>query len=268
MAWDREARTSKRHWLAFGMAVMLPALLGLPVSPASGQTPAAGFSGLGGANSKKPIDIESDRLEVDDKSHLAIFIGNVSATQGDNNLKAPRLEVFYESGNQPAAPDKRVQQPKPAKAVKPAGETASSDPISSGQIKLIHALGGKVVVTSTKDQQEAVGDDAIYDVKAQLITMTGKEVILVQKQNKVKGTKLIIDLATGRATVMNEETASSETSGKKRRIQAVFQQEGGKGGISINPFGEDKKKGEAPPPQPAATAPEAAPGSAWRAQSR
>ena len=62
----------------------------------TGSNPCLGFNGLGGANSKKPIDIESDRLEVDDKKHVAIFSGNVSATQGDYNLRAPRLEVTYD----------------------------------------------------------------------------------------------------------------------------------------------------------------------------
>ena len=86
--------------LALGAAGALAALLALSCPAAWAQTPIGGFSSLGSGDSKKPIDIESDRLEVDDKKHTAIFVGNVSATQGDNNLKAPRLEVFYESANQ------------------------------------------------------------------------------------------------------------------------------------------------------------------------
>ena len=83
---------------------MLAAATRAVLPAAAAQTPTGGFSGLSsGDNSKKPIDIESDRLEVDDKRHMAIFIGNVSATQGDNNLKAPRLEVFYENADQPGS---------------------------------------------------------------------------------------------------------------------------------------------------------------------
>src|SRR5208282_3553911 len=245
MAWKRQSNRIKgrRPFLAFAL---LPAALALSVPHSWAQTPVSGFSGLGGTNSKKPIDIESDRLEVDDKTHIAIFIGNVSATQGDNNLKAPRLEVTYENASQSNAAAKGVQAPKPVHPVKSPAPNAASDPLSSGQIKFIHALGGKVVVTSTKDQQEATGDDALYDVKAQLITMTGKEVILTQKKNKVKGKKLVIDLATGKATVFSD------------RVRAVFEQETGKDGKAVNPLAEAKKKSESAS-QPASPSQKAAP---------
>jgi lipopolysaccharide export system protein LptA len=251
-------------------AVALAALLTLAslfLDTAQAQSQIGSFSGLSGANSKKPIDIESDRLEVDDKSHIAIFIGNVSATQGENNLKAPRLEVFYENASQQPA-GKGTQPAKAAKPAPAASAGASGDPLTSGQIKRIHALGGKVVVTSTKDNQEATGDDAIYDVKAQLITMTGKEVVLTQNKNKVKGTKLVIDLSTGKATVVNE-AAGTASSG---RIRAVFQQETGGAGKPINPLDNTKHKG-APDPQPGAPAQNAAPPhqtapSPWQPQSR
>ena len=198
---------------------------------------------------------------MDDKTHVAIFIGNVSATQGDNNLKAPRLEVTYENASQSNAANKGAQAPKPAHPAKAPAQNAAADPLSSGQIKFIHALGGRVVVTSVKDQQEATGDDAIYDVKAQLITMTGNEVILTQKKNKVKGKKLVIDLATGKATVFSD------------RVRAVFQQETGKDGKTVNPLADVKKKAKsasrpaaasqkaAPPQQPA-------PNFGWLPQSR
>ncbi|MGO9364756.1 MAG: LptA/OstA family protein [Rhodomicrobium sp.] len=144
--------------------------------------------------------------------------------------------------------------------------------MSSGQIKRIHAMGGKVVVKSTKDNQEATGDDAIYEVKSQLITMTGKEVVLTQNKNRVKGTKLVIDLATGKATVLNEEPGTA-AAGKQHRIRAVFQQETGKDGKPVNPFDDTKPKGAAAT-QPAASsqkpapAQQAAPSSAWQPQSR
>ncbi len=257
------------RWLA-----LLSAALALSFSAAWGQSQIGGFGGLSGADSKKPIDIESDRLEVDDKNHTAVFIGNVSATQGDNNLKAPRLEVFYENARQPQAADKGGQTSKAAKPVK-AASASPGDPMSSGQIKRIHATGGKVVVISTKDQQEATGDDAIYDVKAQQITMTGKEVVLTQNKNKVKGTKLVIDLATGKATIIDEGPGSSAAAAGKaqHRIRAVFQQETGKDGKPTNPLNNTKPKGAAAT-QPAASSQQAAPpqqaapSPGWQAQSR
>jgi lipopolysaccharide export system protein LptA len=259
--------------MAYGAACALVAALALSPPCARAQTPIGGFSGLSSGDSKKPIDIESDRLEVDDKKHMATFIGNVSATQGDNNLKAPRLEVFYEKADQPQAADTRQQAAKPAKPVKTASADTASSP-ASGQIKRIHATGGKVVVTSTKDQQEATGDDAVFDVKAQQITMTGKEVALSQGGSKVKGTKLVIDLKTGQANLVTSEPGPGEAASAKPRVRAVFQQEKGPDGKQVNPFADksDKKKnaGAAPPPARKPTPPQqnATPGPDWQPQSR
>jgi lipopolysaccharide export system protein LptA len=261
--------------VAFGAANALVALLALSCPTAWAQAPIGGFSGLGSSDSKKPIDIESDRLEVDDKKHTAIFIGNVSATQGDNNLKAPRLEVFYESANQSQGAGKGGQASKAAKPVKNTTAAAPSDPMASGQIRLIHASGGNVVVTSTKDRQEATGDDAIYDVKAQQITLTGKEVVISQGLNKVKGTKLVIDLAKGTADFVNSEHAPGAAAAGKPRIRAIFQQETGPDGKLISPLSATKASPSSEPrkhTRPAKKAPPAkpaaAPASDWQAQSR
>ncbi len=268
-----EEAVRRRGALVFSGAAALA--VALAFSPACfAQAPASGFSGLGGANSKKPIDIESDRLEVDDKKHLAIFIGSVSATQGDYNLKAPRLEVTYESAPaaqpQAQAGVKSVPvQKQPVKPVKaPANNTASGDPLSSGQIKFIHALGGIVILTSKKDQQEATGDDAVYDVKAKKITMTGKKVILTQKKSVVVGKKLLVDLATGQATVIpDSDPGQSTANAGKGRVRAVLQQEGGTIG-GVNPFSNpDNKKPDAATQIPA-TPQQSAPTSSWQTQSR
>ena len=237
-----------RNWRWKTAAAMLMAVVLLPLPErAPAQTPATGFSSVGGANSKKPIDIESDRLEVDDKTHVAIFSGNVTATQGDFNLRAPRLEVTYEKAAE-AAPQEQgaAQASKTAKPVKPANANANADapadPLSNGQIKFVHANGGKVVVINKVDDQEATGDDVVYDVKGQKITMTGKEVILTQKKNVVKGKQIDIDLATGRATVIPEHG----------RVRAILTQDDAKT-MSGSPLTGPKKKdadssAEAPKP--------------------
>ncbi len=216
-----------------GTAVMMVAvaLLALP-GGALAQAPGSGFSSLGGSNSKKPIDIESDRLEVDDQKHVAIFTGNVSATQGDYNLRAPRLEVTYDKTAEAGPQDQGGA--KTAKPIRPANTNAnpSSDPLSSGQIKFVHATGGKVVVTSKVDDEEATGDDVIYDVKGQKITMTGKEVVLTQKKSVVRGRQIDIDIATGRATVIPEHG----------RVRAILTQDDVKGAASTNPLTGTRKK--------------------------
>jgi lipopolysaccharide export system protein LptA len=274
--WDGTARWHllTRHVLCLCAAAI--AVFWLQTVGAGAQTPVSGFSGLTGANSKKPIDIESDRLEVDDKRHIAIFIGGVSATQGDYNLKAPRLEVTYESAPQPNEAGKPpAQAAKNAKPTKAASAGASGDPFSSGQIKFIHALGGTVVITSKKDQQEATGDDAIYDVKAQKVTISGRKVVLTQKKNVVEGRKLLIDLATGQATVIPDgDTAEGIAALHKGRVRAVLQQEGGNPAAGLNPFGQAPKKDDPASQKPGAQAPkaapsqQAAPASGWQTQGR
>ncbi len=222
------------------------------LAPAHAQSPVAGFSNIGGDNSKKPINIELDRLEVDDKKHVATFIGNVIAIQGEYTLRAPIIEVTYEKQEQPASQDHAAAHK--VAATKPANGDAAGDPMSNGQIRFIHATGGKVVVTSAKEEQEAIGEDAVYDVKGQTIVMTGKEVILTQKKNVVKGKQLNVDLATSRATVVPE---------KGHRMQAVFTQEG-KGGF-VNPLTGAPSKAKETAAAPAAPKP-AENNAAWRPQ--
>ena len=45
-------------------------------------------------NRKAQINIVSDKMEVNSRKNLIVFIGNVEAKQGDMNLKANRLEVY------------------------------------------------------------------------------------------------------------------------------------------------------------------------------
>jgi lipopolysaccharide export system protein LptA len=53
------------------------------------------------SNSKDPINIDADKLEVFDREQKAVFIGNVVAVQGDSTLKASRLTAARTS-----APDR------------------------------------------------------------------------------------------------------------------------------------------------------------------
>ncbi len=42
----------------------------------------------------QPIELEADRVELDDNKGTSTYIGNVSLTQGDLSLKADRVTVF------------------------------------------------------------------------------------------------------------------------------------------------------------------------------
>lgn len=218
--------------------VAAAALLGAAAS-AQAQAPGNGFSGIGGENSKKPIDIESDRLEVDDKRQMAIFSGNVSATQGDYNLRSKVLEVTYERAPSASNAQGKAGAAKALKTAKAPAADGGGDPLSSGQVKFIHATGGRVLLTSKKDDQTATGNEGFYDVKAQKVTMTG-DVTLSQKGNVVKGEKLLIDLATGRAIVDPDESGD-----KPHRIRAILRRQTAGTEPEENPLTAAKKKPKA-----------------------
>jgi lipopolysaccharide export system protein LptA len=139
---------------------LLLALAPLFAVPASGQA-------LKGHNSNAPVDVEADRIEVQDRADRAIFSGNVRVRQAGLSLNSARLTVAYSNGG------------------------------GGVDIERLDASGG-VVVTSASET--ARGDFAIYDLPRRLITMVGG-VTLTQGSNRVSGGRLVIDLNTGRAVV-------------------------------------------------------------------
>lgn len=122
-------------------------------------------------NADQPIQIDADRLDVEQNSQLATFSGNVDARQGDIRLRASQLKVWYRSGGAPKG--------------------AAAD--VGGSIVRIDALG-QVLVTSP--QETARGDVGIYDVASREITLTG-EVVLTRGENVIRGQKLVMDMDTG-----------------------------------------------------------------------
>jgi lipopolysaccharide export system protein LptA len=130
-------------------------------------------SALKGHNTNAPVDVTSERIEVQERADRAVFVGNVHVTQANMTLDTQRLTVAY--------------SPKP-----------SNDANATGvQINRLDAAGGVVV----RDPSEtAKGDFGIYDLDKKLITLIGN-VQLNQGQNQVNGARLVIDLDSGRAVV-------------------------------------------------------------------
>jgi lipopolysaccharide export system protein LptA len=126
-------------------------------------------SALGGHNTNAPVDVTSDRIEVQDRADRAVFSGNVHVTQADMTLDTQRLTVAYSGGQG-----------------------------SSGlQINRLDAAGG---VTVHSASETAKGDFGVYDLDKKLITLIGN-VHLVRDNNLVNGSRLVIDLNSGRAVV-------------------------------------------------------------------
>src|SRR3954470_168523 len=147
----------------------------------------------------QPVKIESDALEVRDKSHQATFMGSVKLTQGDTILQCKTLIIFYEDNAAPASSKKGA----PATAQKGIGGAGSQ------QIKRAEAKGDVLV---TQKDQTAKGDNGVFDIKSNTVTLIGN-VVVTQGTNVLRGERMVVNLDTGVARVESEKT---------RRVEGLF----------------------------------------------
>jgi len=183
--------------------------LGLTSLPAKAQAPLEGFA----TDPDAPIEIESDRLDVNDQAQTAIFSGNVVSKQGDTIMRSDSLKAVYK--RLPGEPAAAAPAPNEAAAEDDATADAGASPLGGKtQITDIYAYGN-VHVTS-KDDQSADGQWAHYVVATRNIEM-GDQVVLRQKANVIRGAKLYIDLNSGKSRV-----ASSTSTSGTGRVKGLF----------------------------------------------
>ncbi len=143
-------------------------------------TPAFAQSALKKHDTSGPIDVNAARIEVQDKAGQALFSGDVRVKQGDLNLAANSVKVFYRrKGDNP-------------------------------EIVRLDASGG---VQLNSPSERATGEYGIYDVEHRLLTMTGG-VVLNQNQSVLRGSRLVIDLDSGRSTLDGRQSAMPGTPGQ------------------------------------------------------
>ncbi|MDM8344313.1 LptA/OstA family protein [Pseudochrobactrum sp. sp1633] len=164
---------------------MVSGLLALPLSVYAAQAQqAVPFDGLKLSDSKDPVSIDAEKLEMRDKEGVAVFTGNVAVKQGDIMLRAGRMQVFY-------AKSKEGDD-------KPKGGIGglSGAGLGAGGIEKLE-VDGKVYLKS--GTQVATGDAGVYDAKAQTMVLTGKKVVLSDGDNIATGCKLTANTQTGKA---------------------------------------------------------------------
>ena len=132
-------------------------------------------------DSSAPIDFAADHIELQDKANRAILSGNVRITQAEMVLTAARVTVAY------------------------SGKVTDGSPRASR----IDASGG---VTVTRPDQRASGSYGVYDVDRRTVIMLGG-VRLSQGANNINGSRLTINLDTGKAVVDGGGTVSSGAGG-------------------------------------------------------
>jgi len=136
-------------------------------------------SALKGHNADAPIDVAADRIEVQDRSDRAVFVGNVHVRQASLTLDTERLTVAYSSGG-------------------------------GIQIRRLDASGGVVVKSPS---ETARGNFGIYDLDRKLITLVGG-VQLSRAGSQINGQRLTIDLNSGRAVVDGGPAGIGQSGGR------------------------------------------------------
>jgi lipopolysaccharide export system protein LptA len=136
-------------------------------------------------NRDQPIQIDAARLEVRDKDKVATFYGDekadVKVIQGDTTMRSKVLVVFYDQENQPGA-----------KAAPKAAKAAAPGPGGSSSIRRLEAKGNVIV---TQKDQTVTGDNGVFDMKTNKVTMMGN-VVLTGGDNVLLGDRLVVDMTT------------------------------------------------------------------------
>jgi lipopolysaccharide export system protein LptA len=139
---------------------------------------------------KLPVDVTSDSLEVVQDNQTATFSGNVIAKQGDLNIRADKITVYYNKKDEKANVDKN-------------------------SVSKVDAVGNVFMSTPTETAQ---GQNGMFDVEKNIITLTGN-VVLTSGKNVVKGEKLVYNVTTGQSRIVSE---TGNNGAKKGRVRGVF----------------------------------------------
>ena len=130
-----------------------------------------------------PIAISADAMEVEQESQRAIFLGAVDVEQGDIELKAERLVVYYR--------DKEAEDDNAIYKIEVEGNVRFSTPNESAQ-----------------------GDSGIYNVDDGTIRLVGN-VVLTSAQSVIRGSEAIMNLETGKSEVLGQ-------AGGDGRVEGLF----------------------------------------------
>ncbi|MCR5878331.1 LptA/OstA family protein [Phenylobacterium sp. J367] len=142
-------------------------------------------------NSDAPVDITADELEVTNNACTAIWKGNAEALQETSRLRAQVLKIF----NKPAAGG--------------GGQTGGC-----GELDRLEAEGQVYYMTP---DQRVRANQGIYTAANSTLTMTG-DVVAVQGQNVIRGTKMVFNTKTGEGNMVGQATGKNA----QGRVRGVF----------------------------------------------
>jgi lipopolysaccharide export system protein LptA len=168
-------------------------------------------------NRDEPVRIDAATLEVRDKQKVATFGGNVKLVQGDTTLTCKTLVVFYDQ-------DSGASTMKTAQPVTPGGGKQS--------IRRLEAKGDVIVV---QKDQKATGENGVFDMKSNTVTLAGG-VTISQGPQVIQGDRLVVNLTTGVSRVECDNSPNRQC-----RVRALLNPNAGK------PDGKSDAKPDAKP---------------------
>ncbi len=130
------------------------------------QTAGDAFKGIG--NNKEPIQIEADKVEIVNDVFRASLMGNVTIIQGKAIVRAQKVDIYY-------LPEEQRKLT----------ETGIREIIASG------------IVAVKSGKNHASGERLEIDFLSDTAILSGKEILLSQELNVIKGCQLTIELTTG-----------------------------------------------------------------------
>ena len=141
---------------------------------------------LFGGNEK--IEISSDSLTVELGSLYAEFFGNVKVKQGDAELKADGIKVYYKEG---VGQDVELKE----------GEEAIEKIIATGNVKIRF------------ENRVAVTEEAVYIAKTKVLMLSGDNSKVTSGNDSISGARITVHLNSNRIMI---------ESSKAQRVEAVF----------------------------------------------
>lgn len=148
-------------------------------------------------DTRSPIDISADRLEVRSKDDIAVFEGRVEAVQKDLTLKADRITVYY---------DKAAGQ-----------KTGATNSGESPPISRIDAAGK---VTLVSPSETVAANWGVYDMVERIVTLGGA-VVLNRGDVVVRGDRLQVNLESG-VTRLETVASGPGATEEKGRVRGRF----------------------------------------------
>lgn len=150
---------------------LLVALLSLCLTGIGRAQSIAGTNGLQ-LNSDDPVQIQGDKLTMLEEQGQALVEGNVEVVQGDTVLRTSKMTIYYDK--------------------------SADTSINGGNaaIDRLEASGGVNIQSGT---QIATGEQGTFDMKSQVLTLSGKRVTLTDQGNVATGCKLTVTMSDNKA---------------------------------------------------------------------